>query len=234
MPELTLDQLSLKSQKSRFGPVIIAEANAIYKKRPDEPPSALEAHARDRVAFGEYSKRLRKEADTDTLTGALSRKAIFRGIREGLAEAVRKGGVLQVLFMDLNGFKRFNDEFGHETGDTALVLFVRTAQEHMRPYDEIGRYGGDEFIVVRKNGLLSANRLVEDIDESFRQLETPYNRLCATVGVADFGHKMPSITAEELVHRADQAFYYAKHHSMTTPVMWDSSMESITVPKYHE
>ncbi len=231
MPELKLDQLSLKSQKSRFGLIITAESNALSRKTPGESLAALEAHARDRVAFGEYSNRLRKEADTDFLTGALSRKAIFRGIREGLAEAERKGGAIQVLFMDLKGFKQFNDTFGHETGDSALKLFVSGVKKHIRPYDEIGRYGGDEFVVVRKNGPLSAGRLVEDIDESFSQLDAPYNSLGAIVGVADFSREMPAVSAEELVHRADQAFYYAKRHSIVTPVTWEPSMKSINVPK---
>jgi diguanylate cyclase (GGDEF)-like protein len=231
MSELKLEQLSLKSQKSRFAPVIFAEANALSKKRPEESLAALEAHARDRVAFGAYSKRLRKEGDTDTLTGALSRKAIFRGIREGMAEAERKGGHVQILFMDVKGLKQFNDQFGHKTGDEALKYFVQGIKEHIRKYDEIGRYGGDEFIVLRKDGPLSADRLVEDLGDSLRQLKAPYNRVGATVGVVNYSKEMGSISAEQLVHRADQAFYYAKGKNIDTPVTWEPFMASIVVPK---
>jgi two-component system cell cycle response regulator len=231
MAELKLDQLSLKSQKSPFGPIIVAEANALSRKRPSESLGALEAHARDRVAFGEISKRLRKETDTDPLTGALSRKAIFRGIREGLAEADRKGGVIQVLFMDVKQFKQFNDRFGHKTGDEALKFFVQISKKHIRPYDEIGRYGGDEFIVLRKNGPLNATRLVRELENSFDQLDTPYNSIAATVGVADYHKEMGPITAEQLVNRADQAFYYAKNHHIDVPVVWEPSMASIVVEK---
>lgn len=147
MVEIQLKDLSPKSQRSRFAPVIFAEANALAKK------------------------------------------------------------------------------------DEALKLFVRGVKEHIRAYDEIGRYGGDEFIVVRKNGPLRADRLVEDISESFGQLEAPYNRLGATVGVADFSKDTGTISAEELVHRADQAFYYAKEKNIDTPVIWESSMVSIVDPK---
>ncbi len=231
MAELKLDQLSPKSQKSPFAPVIFAEASALSKKRPGESLAALEAHARDRVAFGEYSERLRRETDTDMLTGALSRKAIFRSIREDLAEANRKKTHVQILFMDLKGLKWFNDQFGHNAGDEALQIFVREVKKHIRGYDKIGRYGGDEFIVVRKNGPLSADRVVKDIGDSFSQLEAPFNRLGAVVGVADFSKERGPTTAEELIHQADQAFYYAKQHNIDTPVVWEPSMASIVVPK---
>lgn len=231
MAELKIDQLTPKSQKSPFAPVIFAEANALSKKRPEESLAALEAHARDRVAFGEYSKRLRKEADTDTLTGALSRKAIFRGIREGIAEANRKGGVIQVLFTDLKAFKKFNDEFGHETGDEALILLVQKIREHIRPYDQVGRYGGDEFVVLRKNGPLSADRLMADLSGSLGQLEAPFNRIAVTMGAADYRREMGPISEDQLIHRADQAFYYAKKRNINKPVVWEPSMESIVVEK---
>ena len=99
MVEIKLDQLSPKSQKSQFSLLIVDEANALAKKDTSASLKSLESHARDRVAFGEYSKRLRKESDIDVLTGALSRKAILRGVRESMAEVERKGGQIQVLFM---------------------------------------------------------------------------------------------------------------------------------------
>lgn len=231
MVEIQVKDLSPKSQKSRFAPVIFAEANALSKKRPEESLAALEAHARANVAHKEYDNRLRKEMDTDLLTGALSRKAIFRGIRESLAEVDRKGGQIQVLFMDLKGLKQFNDKFGHDAGDVALKFLVRGVMQHIRAYDEIGRYGGDEFIVLRKDGPLSADRLVEDLGDSLRQLKAPYNRVGATVGVVNYSKEMGSISVEQLVHRADQAFYYAKGKNIDTPVTWEPSMGSIVVPK---
>lgn len=109
MNEIQLRDLSPKSQKSRFGPVIVAEANALSKKTPDESFAALEAHARDRVAFGEYSQRLRKESDIDPLTGLLSRRAIRREIQMAMNKAERKGESVQVVFTDVRDFKKIND-----------------------------------------------------------------------------------------------------------------------------
>lgn len=233
MSELKLEQLSLKSQKSRFAPVIFAEANALSKKRPEESLAALDAHARDRVAFGEYSQRLRKEADIDALTGLLSRRAILREIQTAMYKAERKGESIQVVFADVRDFKTINDKYSHGTGDHALRLIATGLKGHTRGYDTIGRYGGDEDIVLLPDSdqhvadfLRKRLHLVLDKENS------PYNSMKIDFGVADYNPTRDGkLTVDELVHRADQAMYFAKEHRLERAARWDQSMASIVVKK---
>lgn len=194
----------------------------------------LNEHKHDYVLTAQAEKTVHaeKEALTDYLTGALSRKAILREIETAVAEVDRRGGQVHVIFADVNSFKQFNDRYGHKTGDNALRIFVKTARRHIRRNDEIGRYGGDEFILVLQNGESEpTERIMENINGSFDMLKSPYNTLRSTMGVATYRSGTGSLPPQDLVHRADQAFLVAKRNHMETPLTWNSSMANIIVPK---
>lgn len=103
-------------------------------------------------------------ATRDALTGAHNRRAIEESARADLARCRRSGLPLAVLLVDLDHFKAINDTYGHATGDAALRVFVATATAHLRARDMLGRYGGEEFLVVlpattREDALTTAERL---------------------------------------------------------------------------
>ncbi len=94
-------------------------------------------------------QRLRFMAEHDELTGLLSRSAILRHAATSLRKRHRDGGRMALLFVDLDGFQRFNDQFSHQVGDEVLRVVAETLAGAAEPGDLIGRVGGDEFVIVR-------------------------------------------------------------------------------------
>ncbi|KGM13274.1 GGDEF domain-containing protein [Cellulomonas bogoriensis] len=91
---------------------------------------------------------LRVEAMIDPLTGALSRRAFDLAAQMEMARAVRSGHPLTLVMLDLDRFKDINDQYGHAAGDTVLAGLARSWRASMRPDDVLGRFGGDEFVIV--------------------------------------------------------------------------------------
>ena len=90
----------------------------------------------------------RRQARTDPLTEAWNRRAIIELLYRELERARREGGRVGVLFVDLDRFKRINDSRGHAAGDAVLREAAARMRAAVRPYDPVGRYGGDEFVVI--------------------------------------------------------------------------------------
>ncbi|GAB2510596.1 GGDEF domain-containing protein [Lysobacter humi (ex Lee et al. 2017)] len=91
---------------------------------------------------------LRFEATRDRLTGVLNRGAILDALQVELHRAARQGGTTAVLLLDIDHFKRVNDTRGHLVGDEVLREIGRRLQATLRPYDRVGRFGGEEFVVL--------------------------------------------------------------------------------------
>jgi diguanylate cyclase (GGDEF)-like protein len=91
---------------------------------------------------------LQKSATTDPLTKAMNRGELERRICAELERARRSGKPVSIVFFDLDNFGQFNNKFGHQVGDQVLIRSVNMIKSMLRPYDEIGRYGGEEFVIV--------------------------------------------------------------------------------------
>jgi GGDEF domain-containing protein len=91
---------------------------------------------------------LRFHAEHDSLTGVLNRRAIRDVLRKELARCRRENQTLGVIVADVDHFKTINDHYGHGAGDAALVAVVHRISATLRPYDVIGRYGGEEFLII--------------------------------------------------------------------------------------
>lgn len=162
----------------------------------------------------ELHEALRTEATRDRLTALLNRGAILDFLQQSLERRVREGGDVGVIMIDLDHFKQINDQHGHLTGDVVLREAARRMQGALRPYDRIGRYGGEEFIVVSpqaegSNSAVIAERVRSHLCAS--TLSTPGGelRVTASLGVAHTA-QFSSPTTEQLVASADQALYEAK------------------------
>ncbi len=151
----------------------------------------------------------------DFLTGIANRKAFDLAIRGSVAEAVSDTEPLSLLLIDIDHFKRFNDEYGHIVGDEVLRLVARKIKENVRGRDFVARYGGEEFAVILPGTpILGAKTVAENIRVSFSEGKLKRVRtseylgtITISVGAAQY---RAGESVEDLVDRSDQALYFAK------------------------
>lgn len=156
---------------------------------------------------------IRQSATHDALTGVWNRATHFSMLHREFNRSSREKNPLSVIMMDLDHFKLINDKFGHETGDQVLQEVTRRLQSALRPYDSLGRYGGEEFVVIAPGSDKgSALRLAERLRAKISG--APVSTLAGPVpvtlslGVASYSPDIDS--PESLVRRADAAMYAAK------------------------
>ncbi len=170
----------------------------------------------------EAQRALEVQARTDALTGILNRGAIVRRLGEELARAVREHTTLSVGMIDIDHFKRVNDTYGHAAGDVVLQEVVRRALSVARPYDVIGRFGGEEFLVIVPN---TGSAEAEDVLERMRvavagsPLRIDGQELTVTVSVG--GATSRGEAVDQLIVRADDELYRAKEAGRNRVCMAD-------------
>ena len=166
----------------------------------------------DMSRLQEAEKRLSYIAYHDMLTGLPNRLLLLDRMRQAIAQARRGAFPLSVLFIDLDGFKKVNDTFGHDAGDHVLQETARRLQQIVRESDTVGRLGGDEFVIVA-SGLdygEDSDRLAGKLVASLTQLiEVAGHALSVgcSVGIARYRE---GIDPEALLRQADAAMYRAK------------------------
>lgn len=170
--------------------------------------SAALANAQAHAAMAETARR-------DPLTGVLNHRALLAAIEFEIAAAAAASTALAVLFVDLDYFKEVNDRHGHAFGDEALATCSRLIAESAAPSGIVGRYGGDEFVVIlpaadHESGLLVAERVRARIAaHAFRSPDACVaDRVTASIGVAAMPEQ--ATTAAGLLSIADRALYAAK------------------------
>lgn len=158
--------------------------------------------------------RIEKVATHDFLTGLWNRRAILERLANELARARREITPLGVIMMDLDHFKQINDGYGHLQGDQVLQETAKRLTENVRPYDSVGRYGGEEFLLFAINADITqtfwiADRVRAAIDTEPIQIPGGHIGVTASFGVT----ALPAgATAEPwtLIEAADRALYRAK------------------------
>jgi diguanylate cyclase (GGDEF)-like protein len=150
----------------------------------------------------------------DSLTGTLNHGAIMESLSEHWQLSQRKSSLLTVIMADADYFKNINDTHGHLAGDAVLKAVARTLQKALRGHDRLGRYGGEEFMVVLFDTALEAGaRIAERMREEVATLEIPFDGKTLKVNMS-FGLACNSDTATldpvRLVSQADAALYEAK------------------------
>jgi diguanylate cyclase (GGDEF)-like protein len=154
------------------------------------------------------NERLDAMAHIDGLTGVSNRRELDRHLDKAWAQCAKEGRELAVLAIDVDGFKRYNDQHGHQSGDEMLVRLVREASSCLEgPGDLLARYGGDEFFVVRMGAdLTSARALAENLRQ---RIEAAGLGATVSVGVATRFPRDGGLV-KDLVRAADAALYAAK------------------------
>lgn len=178
--------------------------------------NALESLVRERTReLAESHERMRELAFTDSLTGAMSRRAILDAAKRELAQQRRHGGALTLALLDLDHFKNVNDTYGHPAGDALLRELVTRLRTQMRDGDCIGRYGGEEFLLVIPGLSVQVTGGVECVDRWRQAIAAhPFDigaaaplKVTCSIGI---GSAFADETLESLIARIDAALYRAK------------------------
>jgi diguanylate cyclase (GGDEF)-like protein len=156
-------------------------------------------------------EQMRHYAEHDDLTGLWNHRIIIQRLRQEVGRAGREGGPLSVMLVDLDHFKYVNDNFGHPAGDLVLREIAAILQRSVRSYDWVGRYGGEEFLLILPgSGLTSARRRAEQFRMAVEAAHIPNGDtdipVTASFGVAS-GY---ASDYETLIQAADVALYRAK------------------------
>jgi diguanylate cyclase (GGDEF)-like protein len=191
----------------------LTDVNAALKDEVHER-HALEVQL---LAVTEKEEAVRYASVHDALTGLPNRALFNDRLEHGLAQAKRHNWNLAVMFIDLDGFKKINDSYGHDAGDSVLKTIAARLTENTRDDDTVSRYGGDEFLyllteVENEQDLTSiADKLIESIQTpcTVRIGDLSINpSTSASIGIALF--PKDGTTADALIKSADQAMYRAK------------------------
>jgi diguanylate cyclase len=150
----------------------------------------------------------------DQLTGALNRRGMDEAFERELARCQRLQATFSIGMLDLDHFKKLNDNLGHQAGDEALRHLTRVVQHLLRPTDTLARYGGEEFLIMLPNTLLDEaeqvlKRIQRELTRQFFMHDNERVLITFSGGVATL---KPGETQAALIARADAAMYQAKQH----------------------
>lgn len=164
-------------------------------------------------ALLESREALREQATRDALTGIWNRRAILEHLQRELYRMRREGGSVAVVLADLDHFKSVNDVHGHAAGDAVLQEAARRLGGSLRPYDHLGRYGGEEFLLALSGcgaaeGERVANRVRQCLSDGTIAIPGGALHVTASFGVAAAGG---DADPAELIAAADRALYRAKN-----------------------
>jgi diguanylate cyclase len=189
---------------------VMLEQNVKLEEQLDYSAHVMEELQRD-------LENVRREALTDGLTGLANRKAFDMEIKRISGEALESGKAYTLLMLDIDHFKSFNDNYGHQIGDQVLRLVARTLTDGVKGRDVAARYGGEEFSILLPETPIEAGvhvgnalrKAVATKDVINRNSGEKLGRITLSVGVAEF---YPDEEIADLIERADGALYTAKHN----------------------
>jgi len=175
-------------------------------------------------------EELRERANKDLLTLLPNRSAISAALETELARCHRENRTVGIILLDIDHFKKINDTYGHFTGDAVLRETASRLRKNMRPYDQVGRYGGEEFLVVLPSCDLEqaqhqAERMRARLDSSTMLVDGTEMHVSASFGVtvSDCSER----TSDLFVRVADEALYKSKasgRNCVTTLIVEDSTL----------
>ena len=212
-----------------------------------KPLSSFELRARVALTFRkqetterveELIAELRLRSERDSLTDAFNRFGFQRHAAIEIAKAKRSGSSLSLIMMDVDHFKAINDKYGHLVGDEILLGFTQLLTDLLRKYDLLGRYGGDEFVLLlphsrERQALYVAEKILEAIRNTALETKKGAISLSLSLGVASYNPQKETNldcdfeTLDQLLARADHALYEAKERGRNQIVSKLSETEGV-------
>lgn len=174
----------------------------------------LMARVQTQVTLARMNRELTRMAHFDPLTGACNRRRFMGEFQRELARARRLERRFAIALLDLDFFKQINDTHGHPTGDAVLVDLVRVTEAQRRPYDTLGRMGGEEFaLLLPEVSAINAAKIAERLRAAVEQANLgglPAGTVTVSIGIAE-GPLHADDGLDAMYKRADEMLYLAKH-----------------------
>lgn len=157
-------------------------------------------------------EQVQLQAKLDTMTGLYSHTTFFEEVEKEITRSTRYGSHLSLIMVDIDDFKHFNDNYGHQAGDVVIIDTADIVKDQVRTTDIPGRYGGDEFAVILPEtdihgAYKTAMRIRNRIKEHAYAYEGQELNVCISVGVCQW---LPGMTLTELVELGDEGLYKSK------------------------
>ena len=184
----------------------------------------------DITPFKEHERQLEYIAHYDALTSLPNRVLLADRLHQGMAQARRRRQWLAVAFLDLDGFKAINDNYGHEAGDQLLIAVANSLKQTLREGDTIARIGGDEFVVILldladiETSIPMLTRLLAAAAQPVQFGELTL-QVSASLGVTFYAQE-EDIDADQLLRQSDQAMYQAKLEGKNRYHVFDAEQDS--------
>jgi diguanylate cyclase (GGDEF)-like protein/PAS domain S-box-containing protein len=225
----------VKRYLRKDGQVVISEVSRSTAR--DENGQALYfvSSERDITAERELASQLSHQALHDPLTGLANRVLLEDRLILARARAVRQGGLIAVLMIDLDDFKGVNDTYGHLVGDQLLSGVAKRFESVARPSDTLSRFGGDEFVYLAEGFANAteaehiAKRFLTSLNEPFRFGDVQLDQH-ASIGIVVWDANIPESFA--LIQNADVALYEAKRRHKSSYVVFDASMHKLVASRF--
>ena len=212
---------NIHDSKHVIGYVYIESQRVLNNLNSDSVKKCMELSKVIGIIIEKY--KLRLSASIDKLTGTLTRKYLEEALDEQIEVASQTGSKFSLVMYDLDHFKMINDKFGHRTGDYALKRVCDVVMSNLRETDIVGRYGGEEFIVILPDTDASDAELVaEKLRKKIEQEKILDNRRDVTVSLGVASYPLHGEWQDELVERVDQALYVAKQQGRNRYAVWNS------------
>jgi len=163
----------------------------------------------------QFEETLVKMAHFDHLTGLANRALFHDRLNQAIAQAKRQKQKFAILYLDLDGFKKINDDLGHKVGDEILAETAHRMQQSVRETDTVARMGGDEFTIILNNVTSHddisrvTEKILKSISKPYKQADTKHH-LSISIGVSIYPDNASQRDA--LITSADNAMYHAKNH----------------------
>jgi diguanylate cyclase (GGDEF)-like protein len=173
-------------------------------------------------------KRLEEMATTDGLTGLLNKRTLTELAVQKIKSAERFGKPLSVLVCDIDHFKRVNDTYGHDVGDVVIKGLADVLRRVKRDTDGVGRFGGEEFVVVceetdEQGAALLAERIRQELCQAAFKTELGMLSVTCSVGVASF--PAAGRTWETMFKATDEALYASKRAGRNRVTVWTPRLQ---------
>jgi diguanylate cyclase (GGDEF)-like protein len=173
-----------------------------------------------------HHDELERLSTTDTLTGLSNRRHLMNLLKQEIERAKRAGKPFSILMLDVDHFKKYNDDHGHQAGDEVLARIGTVLRNSIRPYDCAARYGGEEFLVMLSaTSLDRAKESAERILKQVRAERFEGGLVTISIGVAEYPSQ--GDTAKSVIGQADAALYEAKRAGRDQVVCADAKSKKV-------